>query len=336
MEREIPSPLEGHTFLKCPAATIEDVMPGVAAVIGVPFDATKVSRLGARDGPQAIREATFVFAFLMDATPGGFVDLDADLRFERAPEMKLVDLGNVPAIPIDVEGTSRRVSDRVAGVVERGGFPVVLGGDHFVAYPSMRGFAEGLRRAHPGSRMGYVHVDMHLDLTDHVPYWGKYASGSPARRISEIDGIDPTKMVFVGINGPQPNDDVEFVRRSGVRVIPMSRIKREGVKTVARRVQDLLVDCDRIYVSIDIDVVDRTFAPGTGNAVTMGGLLPDELLELVHRLRELPLGAVDMMEVAPNWDPTGRTQALAATALIEALTPRIFKVSPAGTQGLTL
>jgi arginase family enzyme len=68
----------------------------------------------------------------------------------------------------------------------------------------------------------------------------------------------------------------------------------------------------------------------------MGGLRPDELLELVHRLRELPLGAIDMMEVAPNWDPTGRTQALAATALIEVLSPRILKVSPAGTEGLTI
>lgn len=161
------------------------------------------------------------------------------------------------------------------------------------------------------------------------------ASGSPARRISEIDGIDSAKMVFVGISGPQPNDDVEFVRRSGVRVIPLSRIKREGVKAVAQRVQDLLVDCDRVYMSIDFDVVDRTFAPGTVNAVTMGGLMPGELLELVQWLRELPLGVIDIMEVAPNWDPTGRTQALAATALIETLSPRIFKVSPADTRGLT-
>jgi len=155
------------------------------------------------------------------------------------------------------------------------------------------------------------------------------ASGSPARRISEIDGIDSAKMVFVGISGPQPNDDVEFVRRSGVRVIPLSRIKREGVKAVAQRVQDLLVDCDRVYMSIDFDVVDRTFAPGTGNAVTMGGLMPGELLELVQWLRELPLGVIDIM------DPTGRTQALAATALIETLRPRIFKVSLADTRGLT-
>ena len=271
----------------------------------------------------------------MDATPGGFVDLDRDLRFERAGEMKLLDLGNVPAIPVDVEGTSQRVSDQVAAVVHRGGFPVVLGGDHFVAYPSMRGFAQGIRRVHPGALDGLRPRGHALGLTDHVPYWGKYTSGSPARRISEIDGIDSAKMVFVGISGPQPNDDVEFVRRSGVRVIPLSRIKREGVKAVAQRVQDLLVDCDRVYMSIDFDVVDRTFAPGTGNAVTMGGLMPGELLELVQWLRELPLGVIDIMEVAPNWDPTGRTQALAATALIETLRPRIFKVSLADTRGLT-
>ena len=269
MEREILPPLEGHTFLKCPHATIDDVLPGVAAVIGVPFDATKLSRLGAKDGPNAIREATFVFSFLLDATPGGFVYLDEDVRFERVDEGKLVDLGNIAAIPVDVQGTIRRVSDKVAAVVQRGGFPVVLGGDHFIAYPSMRGFAQGSRAVNPKSHIGYVHVDMHLDLTDHVPYWGKYASGSPARRISEIDGIDASKMVFVGINGPQPNDDVNFIRESGVKVIPLSRIRREGVKAVARRVQDLLADCDRIYVSIDIDVVDRAFAPGTGNAVTI-------------------------------------------------------------------
>jgi agmatinase len=330
MATNLGMPLEGHTFLKSPDATLEELLPGMVGVVGVPWEGTKISRLGASGGPQAIRESTFVFSFLLDSTAGGMVDLDKDIRITRPDETRLVDLGNVVAVPTDVDGTITRVSDTVSGIVQRGGFPVVLGGDHFIAYPSMRGFSQGARATNPDVKLGYVHVDMHLDLTDHVPYWGKYHSGSPARRIAELDGMQSEKMVFFGVNGPQPSDDFEFIKKSGVNVITMSAIKRNGIKDMTKRVQDLLSDCDRIYVSIDIDVLDRSVAPGTGNAVTIGGMVSDELMYFAEFIRELPLGAVDLMELAPRWDPTGRTQALGSAALIEIISPRIFNISKAG------
>jgi arginase family enzyme len=190
-----------------------------------------------------------------------------------------------------------------------------------------------MREKNPNIRLGYVHVDQHLDLNDHAPYWGKHHSGTPARRITEIPGIEETRMVFLGINGPQPTDNAAFVRDSGVMVIPLSQVRREGIPTVMERVRETLRDCDAVYVSLDIDALDRSFAPGTGNTSTIGGLFPMELLEIAAALRDLPLGAVDLAEVAPNWDPTGRTPAIGAAALFAILEPKLFAIEPFGLRG---
>src|SRR5690349_3319721 len=152
----------------------------MVAVIGVPYDATKMTRRGARDGPNAIRESTTIWAARLQA--GDFVDLDRDVRFGLPARPRLFDLGNIILAPADVEAMIARVSRVVAEVVRRGALPVVLGGDHFTAYPSTRGFVTATRERHPGARVGYVHVDTHLDLTDHAPYLGRYHSGAPARR----------------------------------------------------------------------------------------------------------------------------------------------------------
>ncbi|MGH2614247.1 MAG: arginase family protein, partial [Thermomicrobiales bacterium] len=253
-------PSEEHTFLRCPEATLDELHPGLVAVVGVPYDATKITRPGAKDGPNAIRESTSAFAGRL--LTQGLVDLDKDIRITLPRPSRIVDLGNLVLAPTDVEAMIERVSATVAEIVRRGCFPLVLGGDHFVAYPSTRGFATAMREKDPGVRLGYVHVDQHLDLNDHAPYWGKYHSGTPARRIAELHGIESARMVFVGINGPQPTDNAEFVRDSGVTVIPLSQVRREGVRAVGERVHEVLADCDTVYVSLDIDLLDRSFAPG--------------------------------------------------------------------------
>jgi arginase family enzyme len=327
----IMRPSEEHTFLRCPEGTLDDLRPGMLAVVGVPFDATKITRPGAKDGPNAIRQSAAASATRMKTD--GLVDLERDVRITLPGPSPLVDLGNLVLAPTDVEAMIERVSATVTAIVRRGAFPVVLGGDHFVAYPSTRGFAMAMREKNPDIRLGYVHVDQHLDLNDHAPYWGKHHSGTPARRITEIPGIETTRMVFLGINGPQPTDNAEFVRDSDVTVIPLSQVRREGVPAVMERVRQVLRDCDTVYVSLDIDALDRSFAPGTGNTATIGGLFPMELLEIAAALRDLPLGAVDLAEVAPNWDPTGRTPAIGAAVLFAILEPRLFAVEPFGLRG---
>jgi arginase family enzyme len=324
-------PSEEHTFLRCPEGTLDDLRPGMVAVVGVPFDATKITRPGAKDGPNAIRQGTAAAAARLQGD--GLVDLDRDVRITLHRPSPVVDLGNLVLAPTDVAAMIERVSATVAAIIRRGAFPLVLGGDHFVAYPSTRGFVTAMREKDRNIRLGYVHVDQHLDLNDHAPYWGKHHSGTPARRITEIPGIEETRMVFLGINGPQPTDNAAFVRDSGVMVIPLSQVRREGIPTVMERVRETLRDCDAVYVSLDIDALDRSFAPGTGNTATIGGLFPMELLEIAAALRDLPLGAVDLAEVAPNWDPTGRTPAIGAAALFAILEPKLFAIEPFGLRG---
>lgn len=327
----IVRPSQEHTFLRSPEGRLDHLRPGTTAVVGVAWDATKITRPGAKDGPDAIRHATAASAARLHGD--GLVDLDRDVRITLRQPPNIVDLGNLVPAPTDVAAMIERVSATVAAIVRRGSIPLVLVGDHFVAYPATRGFATAMRERNPDVRLGYVHVDQHLDLNDHAPHWGKRHSGTPARRITEIPGMGTTRMVFLGINGPQPADNAELVRDSDVTVIPLSQVRREGVPGVMARVRDVLRECDAVYVSLDIDALDRSFAPGTGNTATIGGLFPMELLEIAARLRELPLGAVDLAEVAPNWDPTGRTPAIGAAVLFAILEARLFAVEPFGLMG---
>jgi agmatinase len=318
-------PSQEHTFLRCPEGALDDLRPGMTAVVGVPWDATKITRPGAREGPNAIRQATASPASRL--RNDGLVDLDRGVRLSLPGPSPIVDLGNLVLAPTDVPTMIDKVSATIAAIVRRGAFPVMLGGDHFVTYPAVRGFTIASRETDPDIRLGYLHVDQHLDLNDHAPSWGKHHSGTPARRISELPGIETSRMVFLGINGPQPADNAAFVRDADATVIPLSQLRREGVPASMERVRAVLRDRDAIYVSLDIDALDRAYAPGTGNTATIGGLLPMELLEIAAALRALPLAAVDLVEVAPAWDPTGRTPAIAAA------TPKLFVVEPSSQRG---
>ncbi len=310
------------TFLRAPETTLDLLQARNVAVIGVPFDATKVSRRGTRDGPDAIREASGWHAARIGKA--GIVDMERDVLISLPEPSRLVDLGNLVLFATDIHGMIESLRGAVAETVRRGAFPVALGGDHFVAYPSVLGFVEAMQEEKPAIRIGYIQVDQHLDLEDEAPGFGKYSSGTQGRRIAEMQAIGPDRMVFIGINDTAPAIHAAYARRAGITVITLDEFRRAGLEATVQRVNDRLADCDAVYVSLDIDVLDRSVAPGTGNTATFGGMEAREMLDLAAALGELPLGAVDLVEVAPNWDPSGRTPALAAAILYKILGARVF------------
>jgi agmatinase len=306
------------------------VTEATVAVLGVPYEATKVSRPGCRYGPQAIREATFMFAFLLHALDGAaLIDPWSKQVTRPTARYELVDVGDLGLHPADVVRTTEIVSDSVEVVSKRGAFPVILGGDHYISYPSFRGFVRGQQQRSRDIKIGYVQVDAHLDLADEIPFWGKYSSGTQVRRMIEIPGVDPRRMVMIGIGGVQPKAEWDFAQQCGIEIVVRNALQEGTLRQVLNdAIHPVLSACDRIYVSLDIDVNDRTYAPGTGNAVAVGGLRPHEFIEILEILRKFPIGAVDLVEVAPPLDPTGRTAALAASALLTILSDRLFDVEP--------
>jgi agmatinase len=327
MPESIAPALDGSTFMKAPRATAAELRSGQIAVVGIPWEGTKVSRLGCRGGPRAIREATYVTGYLLESLAGGgLVDMETGEVFIPAKRHELVDLGDLGLFHADVHETIRVVREGIAAIVGSGALPVILGGDHFISYPAIMGVREGLARNGRESRLGYIHIDAHMDLLDELPWFGKLSSGSQVRRLIDSGTQDPSQMLMIGVGGVLPKVEVDFALSSGIGLVRRHEVQSAGSITelVKRAVAERLSGCPAIYLTIDIDVNDRSFAPGTGAAGAAGGLLPVQFLEVLAALRSLPLVAIDIVEVAPNLDPSGRTASLAATALMTVLEDKLF------------
>lgn len=320
-------PLVGSTFLKCDAGDLSDLNENTIAFIGFPYEATKVSRPGCSAGPQAVREASFMFAYLLQTLEGAAM---IDPVTERATVMsnrnRLIDLGDVGLYPADVHVSTELMKNATRDIVAKGAFPVVIGGDHYISYPSVTGFMEGIKARGGGEKVGYVHIDAHLDLADEMPFFGKLSSGTQVRRMIDTSGLNPENILMIGIGGTQPKAEWDYAKASGIGILGRHELQdgRDIRKAVLDAAAQQLADCTALYLTIDIDVNDRTYAPGTGNAVATGGLLPVQFLEVLDALREFPLQAIDLVEVAPVLDPSGRTASLASQAITTVLSDRLF------------
>jgi arginase family enzyme len=201
----------------------------------------------------------------------------------------------------------------------------MLGGDHYVMFPTYQGVSD----AHSGERVGIVQIDAHSDLIDSDPVLGRHWSGTPIRRAIEHSGLNPRGVAEIGLRGfiGQPVRDFEV--ENGVTVIPMTQLRRVGVHEAAHRAMSaVLQHSDVVYLTVDIDSVDPSCAPGCSTPVP-GGLMGDEFVSLLRTLGKYrEIVAVDLVEVAPPLDPTQQTQILAAHALFGFIEER-FLLEPA-------
>lgn len=134
----------------------------------------------------------------------------------------------------------------------------------------------------------------------------------------------------MGVRGYVRRELYNFYRESGGHYFTSKQVRERGPEAILQQIGEILGNCDSVYVTIDIDVVDASLAHGTG-AISFGGFTPQELLDSAHSLSVLNMDALDLVEVAPSWDPTGMTGRLAADVLVQGLAPRLF-----GRSSLTL
>lgn len=305
------------TFMRSPYLDqVSQVSEGSIAVVGVPFDYTSGSRPGARYGPRAIRQSSlYMDYFLGSSSDTSYVDIATGDVFSIPGELNMADLGDVDCFPTNLAATMEAVASPVREICLRKAFPLVLGGDHFITIPAFRGFVEGQGEIRPGGRAGYVHLDSHLDVFDENPSWGKYYHGSTVRRIVESGWVDPSRVLLAGMHGTVGLESWNFLRSRGVRVLPLAAMRKRGISgALESALGELVRDADFLYLSVDIDAVAGAFAPGTGG-ITLDGLSPAELLEALSTFARFPVFGIDLVEVAPEFDPSERTQRLAAEAL---------------------
>ena len=303
-----PAYLGPATFSKVVGITEEEELDSWrpdAAVIGAPYDDSTTYRPGARFGPRAIRVANY-------QTPEWHLDLEVS----PFTDLTVVDYGDAVCPPGDVHGSHEAIRRRVAEVASRGIVPLVLGGDHSITLPSATAVADAVGRG----RLGIVHFDAHAD-TAAESFGNPLSHGTPMRRLVESGAVPGRNFVQVGLRGYWPPRDVfDWMRGQGMRWHLMEEVWEKGIAEVMRRaVAEALDGPELIYISVDIDVLDPGFAPGTGTPEP-GGMSPADLLRAIRQVAlSTTVVAMDVVEVAPANDPAELTAQNANRCLTELL-----------------
>ena len=299
------------TFLGVPAADPDDRASwgdARAAIVGAPFDGGTSHRPGARFGPQAIR--------LTDYLPHDGRRPSLALGVDPLEALAVVDLGDVEMPSGETERSLAALEGAVEAVARAGVVPVVLGGDHTIALPDVTGVAR-----HVGwGRVAVVHFDAHADTGD-TQMGSLYGHGTPMRRLIESGACRGDRFIQIGLRGywPEP-ETLEWMARQSMRSFEMSEIVARGLDAVLDEALAIATDdCDAVFLSVDVDVVDPGHAPGTGTPEP-GGLTSRQLLDAVRRIAmEVPLAGMDVVEVAPPYDHAEVTAYLANRVVLEAL-----------------
>ncbi|MCU1490345.1 MAG: agmatinase [Acidimicrobiaceae bacterium] len=312
------------TFLGVPAADLDepDALAGARAVIlGAPFDGGTSHRSGCRFGPQAIR--------FTDYLPHDGSRPHLALGVDPLKDLGVVDAGDVEMNSGQTEEALGRLELAVSRIAAAGGVPVVLGWDHTIAFPDVTGVA----RALGWGRVSVIHFDAHAD-TGESQLGSLWGHGTPMRRLIESGAVRGDRFLQIGLRGywPEPAT-LEWMAAQSMRSFEMTEVVARGLEACLDEAFSIaLDDCDAVFLSVDVDVVDPGLAPGTGTPEP-GGLSGRQLLDAVRRIAmELPLAGMDVVEVSPPYDHAEVTAYLANRVVLEALSGMAWrKAKLAGT-----
>ncbi|UQX89843.1 agmatinase [Jatrophihabitans telluris] len=286
------------TFARLPR--LSDVGHADIAVLGVPFDSGVSYRPGARFGPGAVRAGS---KLLRPYHPG--------LDIEPWNELQIADAGDAAANPFDLLEAITAIEASAERTYEHADRIVTIGGDHTIALPLLR----AVHRRH--GPVALVHFDAHLDTWD--TYFGApFTHGTPFRRAAEEGLLAMDHASHVGTRGPlYSRNDLSEDRALGFATVSTEDIARRGVDEALDRIRERVAGLP-IYLSIDIDVLDPSHAPGTGTPEP-GGLTTRELQLILRGLADLHVVGADVVEVAPAYDHAELTSLAAANVVYEYL-----------------
>lgn len=251
-------------------------------VLGIPYDGAVSFRGGASAGPRALRGITYTI------TP-------TTERFENFEDLLVKDLG-------DMVGETRdeifaKTEEVIEGLVKRGQFFTMIGGDHSTTIPILRGINKAVEE-----EFGIIHIDAHFDLCNDMD-GDQLSHGSTQRRALELNHIGGIEnLFFLGIRSIEM-DELEFSKENSIQVVGAAEVDDIGVEATLERVRESMEKFNKIYLTIDIDCLDPAYAAGTGTP-QFGGLTSRQLLNLLKGLFKLPIIGFDVVEVAPKLDPS--------------------------------
>ncbi len=299
------------TFLGVPACDLdrpETYADADVVILGAPIDSGTSHRSGTKFGPQAIRGGDYL--------PHDGERPHLALRVDALKELNVHDAGDLLMPGGDLVASLDVLARATEKLSREGKIPVVLGGDHSIASADVMGIAR-----HRGmGKISMIHFDAHAD-TGNTQFGALVGHGTPMRRLIESGAVRGDRFLQVGLRGywPEP-ETLDWMRDQEMRSYEMTEIGERGMKIVLDESFGRLTDqCDGVFLSVDIDVVDPGMAPGTGTPEP-GGMTSRELLDAVRRVCfELPIVGMDIVEVSPPYDSADITAILANRVVLEAL-----------------
>src|SRR3954468_2593877 len=292
------------TFSGMPYTQDPAELAGVdVAIVGAPTDDLVSDGVGARFGPRAIRAA---------GCPAG-PHLEAGVDAFAA--LKVVDFGDAAVLPGNPVATHSAIESLVGQVVDAGALPVILGGDHSIAEPDIRAVA-----TRHGGPVGLIHFDTHTDTGQEV-FGVELSHGSIMYRLVEQGHVDPRRYVQIGLRGYWPGEkEFGWQHERGITSFFMHDVRDVGIRDVVSRAISV-VGAGPVFLSVDVDVLDPAFAPGTGTPEP-GGMTSADLLWACREIASrVELCGMDVVEVAPTMVGSADITALVAERIVrETLT----------------
>ena len=302
---ELPHFAGINTFMKAPyLEDVNQVGNYDVAVVGVPHDCGTTYRPGTRFGPQGIRRISALY------TPYNY-EMGVDLR----EQITLCDVGDIFTIPANNEKSFDQISKGIAHVFSSGAFPIILGGDHSIGFPTVRGVCRHLG----DKKVGIIHFDRHVD-TQEIDLDERMHT-CPWFHATNMANAPAENLVQLGIGGWQvPREGVKVCRERGTNVLTVTDITEMGLEAAAQYAIERATDgTDCVYISFDIDCIDAGFVPGTGWPEP-GGLMPREALKLLELIvRNVHVCGLEIVEVSPPYDISDMTSLMATRVICDTM-----------------
>lgn len=277
-------------------------------ILGFPWDGgASLGRPGARDAPREVRQA---FGWFKGRIQDEQVYHVENRRNYRVNADQIIDYGDIELVAYSQEMTNGNAEAAARAILDKGGFPFVIGGDHSISYPIIKALHDSC-----DGQVGIIHFDAHLDLVDENALQGKYSQSSEIRRAIELDRVSPDHVVQIGLRGFNYPWYCDYLKDLGVHQYTAYDVNAGDARAIAEETLDILKDCEKVYLTFDIDVLDPAFAPGTG-ADEPFGLTPFQCQVMLNEFYKR-VDAFDVAEVNPTFDTHGMTTAIAARIMFE-------------------
>lgn len=295
-------PFVGHsTFYKAPPLLNWEQIDADIAVVGAPFDMGTKYRPGARFGPRGIREASTLHSF---GHAGGY-DHEDDTVYLQG--VRIVDMGDADIVHTDTVRSHANIQAAVSSILKCGALPVILGGDHSITAANVAAFSE----------QGPLHIiqfDAHLDFVNER-HGVRYGHANPLRRCSEMSHVSGMTQLGIRSVSSCNKSDYDDARAAESTILSVRQVRKLGVEETLAKIPD----SGQYYITIDIDAFDPSIAPGTGTP-SHGGFVYYEVVELLQGItRKGKVIGIDLVEVAPVYDPSGITTILAARVILDLI-----------------